>query len=102
MWGAVKVAKDAGGVGVSPKSISTEELRAAKIRAYWGKLGYGVETRVELVRKRAGEEFYLPGVRSDMLNGYPRDHPVNARLVSLIRRQEWAAEMRRDGSMDGA
>lgn len=83
MSGSVKATRDAG-VGVSPKSIADEELRAAKLRAFWGTQGHKVQTRVELIRKVEGEEFYFPGVRSDMLNGYPRDHPANARLLAKL------------------
>jgi hypothetical protein len=87
MWGAVKVTRDAGGVGVSPISVAAEERLAAKVRAFWGKQGYKAETRVELVRKVEGEDYYLPGVRSDMVNGFPRNHPVNARLRAVMQEE---------------
>ena len=46
---------------------------AMRIREYWAKQGYAVSTfiRSELI---AGRET-IPVVRSDMIGGWPREHP---------------------------
>lgn len=43
------------------ETFRLNELLAMKIRNYWGSLGYDVTVRAN------------PGIRSDMINGLPRD-----------------------------
>lgn len=58
---------------------SGAEALGRKIAAYWGKRGYtvnwkAVQQEFQMVTRMARWD-----LRTDMVNGYPKDHPVNAK-----------------------
>ena len=54
--------------GLSPAGA---KIQAEQIEAYWARQGAKVTTRVEVSTSHGGNR--IAEVRSDMINGYPRD-----------------------------